>query len=435
MIIGYLVEAKADVNLTSLYAEISRNGSTVDDYSLCSPLYVAVWYQLASVCQVLLDHGALLLSDMPALRRLTEEFELDHTEGDQGSWRSIFDRILANPTYDPDVRVLLEQLRFKAVVPDRHNDPKSGSSTWGKVANPAEVHSRLNEGLLLAVQQRDLELAGYYIHKGADLYVKDDESRNVLVIAVENEDNPMISLVVSHGLTWDDVWVDDRIQMIKGLSQHGSLTLSLAINKGDFAFDDRELQLLYVVCCVRAWLDNLKAVLDAAEKQNKLIVIGGYQPTWREDHLDIPVLEILACPYGLIGESGCAKLFLWMCTAERMNKIPEFLTWDPSFDPTFHELVRPDNNQVRVRCSSADHPCCICWAAAEASPEVVASLLRRVVKRVGHAGIATRRGHYDITRLLLEWGDNANTVCDRGLTPYTMPWTWARTMNLGQIVM
>ncbi|KAL2070986.1 hypothetical protein VTL71DRAFT_14012 [Oculimacula yallundae] len=417
-IVSHLLDANADVDITSRYT-----CSISDNYILCSPLYVAIWYRLGKVCEVLLEHGASIIGDRPALLRLVEVFEPGHEEGASKTWLTILDRVLEHPSYDSEVRGILEQFRSKAVPPTHENDSRLNESNNRKAIESANMASELDEGLQLAAQQRDLDLIRYYLDKGADLHVKNRRDEIALFTAIENEDNDMIKLLTSRGLRWDHISLNHRISLIEGLSESASLTLSLAINNWNVTtLSDEELKLLYERSCLFAWLDILRHVLDTTLIQRRWVMLREYLPIWREEDLGIQVLEI-AEDYGLLGVAGLTKLFLSICTREEMHKIPEFLSSNLDFDPVAHEPVVHDEKWVRVRCRSFSLPCCVCWAVDKASSTVLNSILKRVDelhgrgKILGHLSIAAQRGHHKILELLLSWGDDPNRTCSRGLSP------------------
>ncbi|KAK0103136.1 hypothetical protein ONS96_005745 [Cadophora gregata f. sp. sojae] len=190
-IITCLLDAKADVNLTSRYADSRMIGRRSKHHSCCSPLYVAIWYRLPEVCQILLDYGALLIGDLPALRKLAANFELDHTEDDGETWVAIFDRSLRQATYEPGVQAILKALKVKA-TPNRLDNPSwqeyCGPGKVTDTSNPAEALQETDKGLLQAIKRRDLDLAAYYMAKGPALSTKDAKYLNALLVAVQNED-------------------------------------------------------------------------------------------------------------------------------------------------------------------------------------------------------------------------------------------------------
>ncbi|KAH7383499.1 hypothetical protein BKA64DRAFT_712384 [Cadophora sp. MPI-SDFR-AT-0126] len=197
-IIKLLLDGKADVNLTSRYADSRMLGRKSKHHSYCSPLYIAIWYRLQHVCQILLDYGALLIADLPAMRRLAANFELDHTKGLGGAWVDIFDRVLRQGTYEPEVQAILKALRVKATPTRLENTPWPDFSGLAKVTDCFDLKDtpqKLNKGFLLAVKECNPDLAAYYLAKGGELSVKDENHRNALVIASQAHPRPSSEII------------------------------------------------------------------------------------------------------------------------------------------------------------------------------------------------------------------------------------------------
>ena len=192
-IIACLLEAKADVNKTCRYADSRMIGRRSKHHSCCSPLYIAIWYRLHHVCEILLDYGAMLIADLPALRRLAANFEADHTKSVSGTWVSIFDRALRQATYEPEVQAILKALKVKA-TPTRL-DNASWSGYWGPESptyssDSADNPHILEERFLPSVQGCDLDPAAWFTAKGPKLTAEDEKDRNDLMLSVLTHTRP-----------------------------------------------------------------------------------------------------------------------------------------------------------------------------------------------------------------------------------------------------
>ena len=192
-LITCLLEAKADVNQKCRYADSRMIGRRSKHHSCCSPLYIAIWYRLHHVCDVLLDYGAKLIADLPALRRLAANFEVDHAKTVSGTWVSIFDRALRQATYESEVQAILKALKVKATPTRLEN--ASWSGYWGPESptyssDSADNPQILEERFLPSVQGCDLDPAAWFTAKGPKLSAEDEKDRNDLMLSVLTHPRP-----------------------------------------------------------------------------------------------------------------------------------------------------------------------------------------------------------------------------------------------------